>query len=419
MLVDLPYGKEFAHIDVPERSRILKPNRLPLAEDVPAEIKRSLDHPIGTAPLRELAKGRPDAVVVINDHTRPAASQSMLEGVVAELESAGIGRDLITVVIATGSHRPSTEEEIRRMVGGDLAGSLRFVNHRAFDEDGLTYMGDTESGQPIWLNTEFAKASLKILTGLINPHQCAGFSGGRKSVMPGIAGFKALVRHHSFPIMPREPAYGWLKGNIFHEEALAVAQAVGVDFILNLVQNSNGQVVKAFCGDLVGAHEAGTDFYTKNCLIELDHRYDVVVVTCGGYPRDQDLYQAQKAMGLAESATEKGAVIVLVAECSLGTGRFAENLKQADTPYAVIERFEKEGFNDGELGKAFMFARAVHRHTVIVSCSGIGAKDLEDIFCRGAISPQDALEQALAIKGKEASVLVVPYAVDCLLRIKR
>jgi nickel-dependent lactate racemase len=343
----------------------------------------------------------------------------MLEEILVELEAGGIRKDAVTVVIACGNHRANTPKEIQDMVGADLASRLRILNHDCEDEENLTFYGETGLGLPVWVNSLVAHASLKILTGLITPHHSAGYSGGRKSIMPGVAGLSSLKRHHSFPIRPYQPAYGWIEGNPFHEGAVEAARMVGVDFILNLVKNASGGIIKAVAGEMGTAHEHGVTVCKKSWLIKLRQKYDIVIVTPGGHPRDINLHQAQKAMSTAETVIEDGGVIVLVAECPEGIGKFGDWLKRAKTPREVIERFRQEGFTREHSSKAFMCARALDKYTVIVSCSGIEEDDLAQMFFRYAPSPQAAIDEALALKGSRSNVLVLPYAAGCVPTVTR
>ena len=181
---------------------------LPRVSDVGAEIRRAMAAPIGSPPLREIAAGRPDAVVVVNDITRPAPSQEMLAAILEEVRLAGIPRAAVTVVIATGNHRPNTPDEITRMIGEEYAQTLRVVNHACEDDSVLTAISAPGVEIPIRVNTHVARASVRILTGLIAPHQAAGYSGGRKSLTPGVAAIETIAKQHSFPIRPYDPPWG-------------------------------------------------------------------------------------------------------------------------------------------------------------------------------------------------------------------
>jgi len=414
MWIDLPYGCESVRVKVPDQAQVATFQESPGVKDVRVEIRRALNNPIESPSLPRLARGKPDAVVVINDITRPAPSEIMLEELLRDLAEAGIQEDAVTVIIACGYHRPNTEEEIQGMVGKDLASRLRILNHDCTDTENLTFVGETDRGRPVWVNSLITKAAVKILTGIITPHHAAGYGGGRKSVMPGVAGFNTLQQHHSFPIRPYEPASGRMKGNIFHEEAVKVARMVGVDFILNVVKTTDGQVVKAVAGELEVAHEHGVAVCEKSWRLELPHRYDVAIVTPGGYPRDINLHQSQKAISSAEMVIEQDGVIVLLAECRDGVGKFADWLRDAESPREVIERFRREGFTREHSSKAFMCARALEKYTVIVSSSGIGKDELEQMFFRSAPSPQAAIEEALKLKGLGSKVLVLPHAASCV-----
>jgi len=417
MQVELPYGTSSIKVDVPENARVVIPEEMPGIPDERAEIRRTLDNPIGSTSLSNLARGKSDAVIVINDITRPVPSELMLEEMLQDLSQAGIKEDNVTVVIATGNHRPNDDEEIRAMIGRDLASRLRVVNHDCDNKSLLTDLGQTDMGLPVWINTLVASASFKIVTGLIMPHHAAGYSGGRKSILPGVAGLETLNRHHSLPIRPYHPALGWMKGNPFHEEAVKVARSVGVDFILNVVKNACGQMVAAVAGDLEAAHEHGVSLCEKSWQLNLPNSYDIVIVSPGGFPRDIDLHQSQKAMSAAEMVIEKDGVIVLVAECRDGIGKYADWLKQADSPREVIERFECEGFTRDHSSKAFMCARALEHYRVYFHCRGIDAKELEQMFFRAVPSVQEAVDKAVEEKGADARVLVLPQAVSCVPRV--
>jgi nickel-dependent lactate racemase len=417
MKVSLPYGKGSVEVKLPDGSAIAYPRELPRVADVAAEIRRAMAAPIGAPRLWELAAGKLNAAVVVNDITRPAPSREMLGAILEELQAAGISESAVTVVIATGNHRPNSPAEIAGMIGEEFARRLRVVNHACEDDSALTAIAAPGVNIPVRVNSHVAKASVRILTGLIAPHQAAGYSGGRKSLAPGVSALETIATHHSFPIRPYDPAMGWMKGNPFHEAALSIARAVGIDFILNVVKNCRGEVVHAVAGELEAAHESGVSVCEQSWAVAVPHTYDVVVVTPGGYPRDIDLHQAQKAMSTGELVVADGGVIVLIAECSDGIGKFAAWLKGAKSPQEVIQRFRREGFTREHSSKAFMCARALAKHPVVVCCSGIAASELDAMFFRPAATAQDAVNLALAMRGGNARVLVLPFAVDCVPRV--
>jgi nickel-dependent lactate racemase len=303
------------------------------------------------------------------------------------------------------------------MIGERLCARLRIVNHDCEDRSRLSFVDKTGSGFPVWIHSDYCRAEVKVLTGVIAPHHGPGYSGGRKSLIPGIAGLETIRRFHSFPINPYGPAMGLMAGNPMHECAVEGARMAGVDFIVNVVTNSAGEVVQAVAGDLVAAHEAGVETCAAHWTLDLPQRYDVVIVAPGGYPRDINLHQSQKAMSVAETVVAEGGTIVLIAECREGVGKFGPWLVEAASPRAVIERFEREGFTGSSSFKAFYCARALDKHTVIVACSGIEREELQQMFFVPAASPQSAVDAALAAAGPQASVLVLPYAVHAVPRV--
>jgi nickel-dependent lactate racemase len=381
-------------------------------------LKKALNNPVNSDPLCQLARGKTNALIVINDNTRPAPSKEMIEVLLLELAEVGIQEEDVTVLIATGNHRPNTPEEIQQMVGRDLFKSLRILNHNCEDIDRLTFKGTTPGGLPVWVNTLLDEADLVILTGLIAPHQSAGFSGGRKSIVPGSAGLQTIEKHHSFPIRSYEPIIGVLESNAFHTEAVNAAQLVGADFILNVVQNANGEIDFAVAGDMEAAHLLGVEQCRSSWDVVLPHPFDIIIVSPGGYPRDIDLHQSQKAISTAELAAAPKAVFILAAECRDGIGKFAAWLKEASTPEEVIERFSREGFTTRDhSSKAFMWARAFKSYKVCLYSENIGASDLKEMFFQPLDSLQAGVDLAITEKGPSSKVLVLPEAVHCIPRL--
>jgi nickel-dependent lactate racemase len=414
MRINLPYGKTQIQVEIPDESTVALPRDSSGVCNIQTEIQHAISHPIGTPPLWELAAGKADAVIVINDITRPVPSQNMLECILGELKWAGIKDEKIKIVIANGNHRSNTPDEIVAMIGYELAHRFSVINHDCEDQSNLTSIMVKGLDEPVFINSHVAKASVKILTGLISPHQSAGYSGGRKSLIPGVAGLQTIAKHHSFPIRPYSPAMGWMHGNPFHEYAVQVARATGIDFIVNVVKNWRGEVVRAVAGDLLAAHEAGVESCEQSWVVNLPHKYECVVVTPGGYPRDIDLHQAQKAISSAEQVVTEDGVIVLIASCPEGVGKFSSWFENARTPGDIIERFKREGFTRDQSSKAFLCARALKDHQIIVSCDGISREQLNAMFFHYADSPQQAIDMGIKLSVVPKNLLVLPYAIDCV-----
>ena len=410
--VQFPYGKKFVNLQLPESAEVFLPNNIPGVADELAAIRMAMQKPFGTPTLAELAKGKSTVTIVINDITRPAPTETMLTAIIEELAKTGIEEKNITVIVALGNHIPSTDEELKKITG-KWWGRLKIINHDCYNEKILTFVGRTKRNMPVYVNSNYVNASLKILTGIITPHQSAGFSGGRKSVVPGIAGIQTLKVHHSFPIRPEFPVMGIIKNNPFHEEAVAAARLAGVDFIINVIKNYKNEIVDVVAGDLEAAHMHGVSICEKSWIRKFSQHYDVVFVSPGKYPKDIDLHQSQKAFAVAEQITKPGGSIVLVTECSHGIGKFGSLMKKASSVDEIIENFRKNGFSADHSSKAYMFARAIKNHRVIVATKGIEPAELKDMFMEGYKTIDEAAQAALSTF-KNPSILCIPYAGECI-----
>jgi nickel-dependent lactate racemase len=393
---------------------VLEPKDVPGVKDEQACIREAIRNPIGCRPLAEIARGKKTAAIVVNDITRPCPSQMMVASLLDELHAGGIKDEDVTIVIACGNHRPNTPAELEKMLGKDIVSRIKIVNHSTLDDANMRYLGKTAMGTPIYINRHVADADVKITTGLITPHHAAGFSGGRKSILPGVSGIKTLNIHHSLPIRPYEAAMGWLEGNPFHTESIAAARMVGVDFIINTIDNARRGVVAAVAGDLEAAHAQGVKICRSIWEREIPQMADVTVTCPGGFPRDIDMHQSQKAISCAEKATREGGPIILVAECRDGIGKFGGWLKDAKSLEEVIHRFETEGYTAESSNKAFMYARAMLKHPFILVNSGVSKEELASMFITGADSVEEAVAMATKMVGPDAKYLVIPHASDII-----
>lgn len=410
--VEFPFGKEKLYLNLQQEAEVFIPAAIPGVPDELAAIRQALAQPIGCERLSEMAQGKASVAIVINDITRPAPTETMLTAIMEELAVAGISERQVTVIVALGNHEVATEEELKKMTG-IWREKLHIINHDCYDKNTLTYMGKTKRGMPVYVNRYYAEASLKILTGLITPHQSAGFSGGRKSVVPGISGIETLQTHHSFPIRPEEAVMGIIENNVFHEEAVAAARLAGADFILNVIKNYRNEVVAAVAGDLEEAHMHGVSICEKSWVRKFDKAYDVVFVSPGSYPKDIDLHQSQKALAVAEQITKPGGTIVLVAECSHGIGKFGGIMKRAASVDVIIKDFREQGFSADHSSKAYMVARAIKKHRVILVTTGIAPAEVAEMFMEGYTSLDEAAQAALSAY-EQPEILCIPYAGECI-----
>ncbi|MCD7754918.1 MAG: nickel-dependent lactate racemase [Firmicutes bacterium] len=411
---EVPVGRDTECFSAANVIGVLMPPKSRAVPDVAAEIRRALENPIKTDRLCTLAQGKHTAAIVVNDITRPYPGRQMVEGLLEELHKAGVEDAGISLIMAYGHHRDNTEDELRQMLGNELMERLTVVHHHAEDPDTLKTLGMTSMGIPVEVNARFAEADVKITTGCITPHQLAGFSGGRKSILPGISGMNALKQHHSFPIRPEETSLGWLEGNPFHHQAVQAARIAGVDFIVNSVDNAKREMIRCVAGDLEAAHAEGVTICRQVWGAKMPEKADIVVVSPGGYPRDFDLHQSQKALGCAEMLCKPGGTIILCARMQDGAGRPGAVLENAANPQEVVQAFRQTGYTPQALSKAYMIARAMERFHIFVASCAVPKETLRNMFFEPFDTVQGAVDAAVEEAGPNATILVVPYASDTL-----
>lgn len=415
----IPYGSGEISLRIPKKNYLgtLVPTYQPGSKDETGEIIRALKHPIGTPTLAEMVRqkrGR-KTVVVVNDGSRPTVTDKLLPPLMQELETIGISDEDVLILIATGTHRDVRADEFESLLGKEIAERYCVLNHHCQDIENMVDLGKTSQGVPVNINRLFCEADLKILTGSIHPHQAAGFSGGRKSILPGLASLETLKFHHSYRFRSPDPAMGWIDGNPFHLAALEAARMAGPDFILNLVQNQKKQITRAVAGDLEDAWLVGVQASREIFETEIPGRAEIVVVIPGGHPRDSNLYQSQKSMASAEMVVKQGGTIILPVACPDGVGSdlFYEWMASASCPEDVIERFIREGYNIGT-SKAWLYSRCLTKAQLIVVSDCLDETTLAHMFTQKARDLDEALTMAFDKQGKNAKILVLKNAVDMI-----
>ena len=319
------YGRGRLELTVPDGTKVIQSPPVQPLDDPIGRITEALEHPIESEALSKLAgklsrQGR--VVVVISDITRPVPNQILLEPLLSKLAGAGVESEQITILIATGMHRPSTPEEKIELVGEEIAQNYRMVDHRADQTQSLVGLDvSTPHGQQVWVNKEYFQADFKIITGFIEPHMMAGYSGGRKAICPGLVNLETVQQFHGPDLLanPNTTA-GVLEANPCHQEALAVARAAGVDFMLNVIVNPDKEILAVFAGHFEQAHAQGVDWLEQHCTISDVSPYDIVVTCGGGYPLDTTFYQAVKGMIFAQPIIKAGGTMVIASSCSEGIG---------------------------------------------------------------------------------------------------
>ncbi len=313
-------GSQEIQVEVPDDAVMIRPNSVPALLNPIECVQESIDNPMGSAPLAKLAQGCRNACVVISDITRPVPNKIILPPILDALASAGIKRQNIIILIATGMHRPNQGKELESMVGADIMTHYRIENHYCRKGDDLRKIAEID-GADIELNKYYLDADLKILTGLIEPHMYAGYSGGRKSILPGISSYNTMTFMHSFAMIDHPNVTNCkLQGNPFHTVGERVAELAGVDFIVNAVINRQKELVGIFAGHHAMAHKAGCDMVSQMSIQPMSEPADLVVTSAGGYPLDATFYQVSKGLIAAADCLRENGSIIMACECREGLG---------------------------------------------------------------------------------------------------
>ena len=345
MQIELAFGKIGVPVHLPEtfRYRILEARSATPLPGWQAALESALDRPIGTPPLAELARGKRSAAISICDITRPAPNRLTLPPVLRRLEQAGIPRENITILIATGLHRAATESEIREICGAEIAASFRVVNHDARDLASHRHLGATRSGTPVHIDERFVAADLHITLGFIEPHLMLGYSGGRKLIAPGLAAQETIKVLHSPKFMRDARAVeGSIEDNPLHRELLEIARMARHDFILDVALARDRSIAGVFAGDPELAHRSGVEFVSHALLQTLEEPVDAVITSSAGYPLDLTYYQCIKGVTAASHIVKPGGSILLAAACTEGAGapEFARMLGEGVSAAAFLERIQ-------------------------------------------------------------------------------
>ncbi len=371
-------------------------------------VEKALENPIGTGAIYEIVKKKKPqkVVVVVNDVTRPTPYKFMLPPLMKELEGVGLKDDQITLVVATGIHRANTDEENRQTFTSEIVDRYRVVSHNP--DENLVSLGKMSDGTELSINREVAEADMVITTGLIGLHYFAGYSGGRKSILPGVAARELITANHAMMTDPRA-ATGSYKENPVHWIMLEAARMAGVDFILNVVTNVDKEIVSAVAGDVEAAWLEGVRFCEETSVVKLTQQADVVIASAGGHPKDLNLYQAQKALENAASAVRPGGTIILVSKCGEGYGEdvFEKWIKQANVLQDIFDRFDRHFILGGH--KAFAIARVLKEKDVIL-VSDMSRDDVEKLFFSYAGSLQEALDRVKEKYKGDFTAFIMPQA---------
>jgi nickel-dependent lactate racemase len=342
MRIDLAFGKTGLTAELPDgfQYQVLEARSARSLDDPALALEQGMDFPYGCASITELARGKKTAAISVCDITRPAPNKQVLPPLLKRLEAAGIPREGVTILIATGLHRPATEAEILEIVGADIAAAYRVVNHHAKVLAEHTYLGDTSTGTPVHIDSRFIDAELHITLGFIEPHLMLGYSGGRKLVAPGLAAQETIKVLHSPKFMRDARAVeSSIADNPLHRELLEISAMARHDFMIDVALTRDRRIAGVFAGKPVEAHAAGVELVSKVLLELLDEPVDAVITTCAGYPLDLTFYQAVKGVTAASHIVKPGGKILIVAECAEGPGapEFCEMIKRFSSDTAFLD----------------------------------------------------------------------------------
>jgi lactate racemase len=337
----LPYGKTALLVDLPDDDDItcIEPAFVPAIEDPNGALRTTLQAPIGCQSLSSQVNPSERVGIIFNDITRPTPSGLMIHSILEQL--AHIPKENITLFNALGTHRSNSDRELRQMLGDELVDGYRIVQNNCSDPSTHVCLGTSHLGHEIWINRALYECDLKILTGFIEPHFFAGFSGGGKAVMPGMAGLSTILQNHNASMISHPLAtWGVTNGNPIWEEVQEVAHTIGKTFLVNVTLNKNKQISGVYCGDLDGAHKAGCLASKKSAMQAVPSLFDIVITTNSGYPLDMNLYQSVKGMSAAAQVVCPGGSIIIAAQCSDGLpehGMYAQILRTHQYPQQVLD----------------------------------------------------------------------------------
>jgi len=413
MRVHLEYGRTGLDVELPAERlvRTLAYKQAPPLADPVSTLRDRLARPNGTAALAELARGRRDATIVICDITRPVPNHLILPPILATLEAGGIPRQRITILIATGLHRPNEGDELVELVGREIVENYRIENHHGKVIEEHTYLGQSPRDVPIWIDSRYVEADLKITTGLIEPHLMAGFSGGRKLICPGLAALETVRVWHGPEFLEHPKAdCGILAGNPVHEENTWIGRRAGCDFIVNVVIDAERRPLAFVAGDMEQAFLEGVEFVRGVVTDTLAEPVDVVVTSSAGYPLDTTFYQAVKGLTAALPIVKQGGTIILAAGLTEGIGspEFQRLFTENESLDVFVERILGKDYFVMDQWQLEELAKVRRKAKVKIVSDGLPAETIDTLFVESAPSVERAVADSLAEYGDAATLAVVP-----------
>jgi lactate racemase len=409
MNVSLAYGKDSLTVDVPDSAVIVAPRYIEGLTEDKQEVVNALRNPIGTPPLRDMVKNTDQVAIVISDITRPTPNHKLVPWLIEELPH--IPLENFVIINGTGTHRDQTREEFVEMLGEWVVENIRIINNHFQDKSSLVKVGESRFGCDVYLNKDYVEADFRIVTGFIEPHFFAGFSGGPKGIMPGIAGIETILTFHNARMIG-DPLSTWgnMDGNPLQEMTREVNRMCKPHFMLNVALNGKKEITNAFAGDVFEAHAVGSEYVKEHAMHKCEQRFDVVITSNSGYPLDQNLYQTVKGISAAHKIVKKGGTIIAASECSDGIpnhGNYSKILQMRDTPEEILKMINEPSFQ--------MFDQwQVQKQALILEWADVYVYSLlpEQVIERAMFKPTKNIEKTLAELskkyGEQMTVAVMP-----------
>jgi nickel-dependent lactate racemase len=410
--VKIAYGRHGLVVSLPDGGDVLKPCFTPGLPDESLAIQQALQAPIESPALQDLVKAGDSVVVVHTDITRATPNRRILPVLLDELRSAGVRREDITLLNGLGTHRRQTHAELCDLLGEQIVDNHRCLQHDCYDDANLVSLGETSLGHPVRINRYYLEADVRILTGFIEPHFFAGFSGGPKAILPSLAGSESVFTNHGLNMIAHPKAtWGVTTGNPIWQEMREVALKTAPTFLLNVSLNVDRQITGVFAGDMLVAHARGCEFVKDIAMVGVEGSYDIVLTTNSGYPLDQNLYQAIKGVSAASQVVKQGGAILIAAACEDGLpdhGQYAALLRKAGTPEGVLEMISRPGFCQQDQWQVQIQAQIQKCAEVHVFSDGLTDEQINQamlIPCRDIDATLGALLQRY---GPQARLCVLP-----------
>ncbi|MDA8745148.1 nickel-dependent lactate racemase [Rubripirellula amarantea] len=412
MKIQLAYGRDNLSVDFPDAQiSVLEPKHQPGISDERAALFESLDNPIEAMPLKHQIDSGKDITIVHTDITRATPNDRLIPWLLEYLEDAGADRERITLLNGLGTHRPNTTAELEQMLTAEVVAKYRCLNHEPDRDEAHESFGVTRNGTEVLINRHLTSADVRIITGFIEPHFFAGFSGGPKGIMPGVAAMRTVMSNHgAHHIGDARATFGVTEGNPLWEEMRDIALRIGPSFLLNVALNDQREITSYFAGDLVAAHANGIEFVRESAMQAVDEPFDVVVTTNSGYPLDMNLYQAVKGMRAAELIVKEGGTIILAAECVEGVPAGSPHeqlLESVDSPGYLLHKLESTSETLPEQWQGHIQAM-VQKKAKVLLYSSLPDQTVKNCLMEPCHSIEMAIANILSELGPSARIGVLP-----------